>query len=540
MSLLNSLYSAVSGLNAHQTMLDVIGNNIANVNTLGYKSSSVTFADTFSQFVSYGTNGSEDTGGVNSYQIGLGTKVSSINSDWSQGTFESTGSTTDLALEGDGLFVLSLNGSTYYSRAGNFEFDSAGNLVDSSTGAIVQGKMATDDGVIPAGNSLENIAITSDMEKIAAVATKNVVWTGNLSSASSVTRSQEVVDDGNLNSGAAVGDVETSTSTVYDPNGTAYTLTTTYTKTAADAWDMTYSVADEDGNVIVDNTASPESLTFDTDGSILTGTTSIPVNDSGTGIDFDIDISGVTQTATTTTLSTTVDDNREATAVDGTVTVYDSLGESHILTVTFTKTSDNNWNWSCSVPSDSGTITDGTGTITFDQDGAVESVSSSTITLTPEGGASSQNITLDFGESFGGITQSSSDSVVSATSQDGSASATLSDISIDSYGVITGVYSNGYTKELAQILVATFSNTSALTSVGDNMYTISANTGSAVISEPGETSNTTIESGALEQSNVDLSEEFTSMIIAQRGFQANARIVTVSDDILQETTNLVR
>jgi flagellar hook protein FlgE len=129
---------------------------------------------------------------------------------------------------------------------------------------------------------------------------------------------------------------------------------------------------------------------------------------------------------------------------------------------------------------------------------------------------------------------------VSALTQNGSASASLSNINIDQYGNIVGVFTNGESQTLAQILLATFKNTNGLVSVGDNMYTVSANAGEPLVGDPGQNTGTTIQSGALEQSNVDLSEEFTNMIVAQRGFQANARVVTVSDQILQEITNLVR
>jgi flagellar hook protein FlgE len=144
------------------------------------------------------------------------------------------------------------------------------------------------------------------------------------------------------------------------------------------------------------------------------------------------------------------------------------------------------------------------------------------------------------GDNFTGVTQTSSSSVVSALTQNGSSAASLSNINIDQYGYIVGVFSNGQSRQLAQILVATFPNLNGLISVGDNMFTVSANTGDALIGAPGESTGTTIQSGALEQSNVDLSEEFTRMIVSQRGFQASARIVTVSDTLLQEITNLVR
>ncbi|KAB2847170.1 MAG: flagellar hook-basal body complex protein [Melioribacteraceae bacterium] len=546
MSLLNSLFSGVSGLKNHQTMLDVIGNNIANVNSIGFKGSRVTFSDTFNQFVRSGTNPTSTSGGTNAYQVGLGMKLNSVDRNWNQGTFERTGITTDLALQGEGLFILESNGSKFFSRAGAFTFDANGNLVNPQNGAIVQGKMATSDGVIPPGNSLQNIQITTELKKLAAVATSETTWGGNLDSTSPVTRSENVVDSGNLNSATVDADpiVTNGGVTIYDDNGNAYTLTVSYDKTAAaNTWDMTWDITDSTGASVASSAAS-SAVVFDANGDVLTiggaAPAVIPITNTTLNLNFNLDITAITQTSGTNTVSATADDNRESTIVNGTVTVFDSLGKSHSLSIKFTKTADNNWNWNASVPSSSGTLTNASGTVIFDTDGSIKSTSASTVTFAPAGGASSQNINLRFGEVFSGITQTSSDSVVSALSQNGSSSATLSDVSIDNYGVIVGVYSNGYSKNLAQIMVATFANRSALAGQGENMYVVSANSGDPIIGEPGETTNSTIQSGALEQSNVDLSEEFTKMIVSQRGFQANARVITVSDSMLQETTNLVR
>jgi flagellar hook protein FlgE len=165
-----------------------------------------------------------------------------------------------------------------------------------------------------------------------------------------------------------------------------------------------------------------------------------------------------------------------------------------------------------------------------------------TVQFSPASGAESEEIEFNFGEIgyFEGITQTASNSVISALNQNGSAAASLSNLNVDQYGYVVGIFSNGQSRQLAQILLATFPNRNGLISVGENMYQVSANTGDVLIAEPGENSGTTIQSGALEQSNVDLSEEFTKMIVAQRGFQANARVITTSDTLLQEITNLVR
>ena len=549
MSLINSLFSGVSGIRNHQSMLDVIGNNIANVNSIGYKGSRVTFSDTFNQFVRYGTNPTATAGGTNTFQVGLGMKLNSVDRNWNQGTFERTGITTDLALQGDGLFVLKKNGETFYSRAGAFIFDANGQLVNPQNGAIVQGKVSTDDGTIPPGNNLENIRIDSNL-RLPAVATTKIAWGGNLDSTLPLTRSENYVQSGNINGTMAVGDKVEESNTIYDELGNEYTFKTSYKKTDTDKYDLTYELVDSDGNALstpigpttveaIFDSSDPDGKMLSLDGN--NPPQKINITDTTLGINFDYDASGVKQRSTNT-ISSSVDTNRDATMVTGTVSIFDSLGNSHTMSLKFTKLDDNSWNWVADVPPDSGDLSGNSGSITFNTDGSIASISPnpSEITFRPLSGAAQQDIVLNLGEEFDGITQTSSSAVVSALSQNGSAAASLTNISIDQYGYIEGVFTNGKSKKLAQILVSTFPNRNALASVGENMFRISANAGEPYISEPGESSNTTIQSGALEQSNVDLSEEFTRMIVSQRGFQANSRVITVSDTLLQEITNLVR
>jgi len=202
MALMNSLFSGVSGLQNLQSMMDVIGNNIANVNTIGFKGSRVTFSDTFNQIIKSGTNPSDTTGGTNSFEIGLGMKINSIDQNWSQGTFDTTGINTDLALQGNGLFITKQNGENFYTRAGAFTFDANGKLVSSSDGAVVQGKVANAAGDVPPGNNLQDILVDTNL-KLPAVATTNIKWGGNLESGSVLTRSESVINSGNINSSLA-------------------------------------------------------------------------------------------------------------------------------------------------------------------------------------------------------------------------------------------------------------------------------------------------------------------------------------------------
>ena len=569
MALLNSLFSGVSGLQNHQSMMDVIGNNIANVNTIGYKGSRVTFSDTFNQFVKAGTNPSDSTGGTNTFQIGLGSKVNSIDRNWNQGTFQSTGITTDLALQGDGLFILKSNGENFYSRAGAFIFDASGKLVSPQNGAIVQGKVANSDGILPPGNNLQDIVIDKNL-KLPAVATNLIKWGGNLKSSSELTRTENVVMRGNIqDDGVPTDGTATTVSTnVYDTYGDPYTLNVTYTESGtANQYNMSWEVLDSSGNSVGTSTA-PVSVTFADDGTgnmVMDAASQAKFDPTNAGYDanttinlnsvgpdagdlqFQLDATNVTNQTSTKTVSISADGNRVPNVVSGSVTIFDSLGNSHQVTLKYTKIADNQWTWTASVPgtsTDNGQSVSSTGTILFNADGTLDpaniSPNNPQLTFTPTGGANPLVLDLDFGSGFNGITQTSASSVVSALSQNGSASATLSNLNIDQYGNIEGIFSNGNSKTLAQIMVATFPNLNGLISKGDNLYSAYANSGEPRIGSLGEETGTTVQSGALEQSNVDLSEEFTKMIVSQRGFQANARVITTADTLLQEITNLIR
>ncbi len=271
------------------------------------------------------------------------------------------------------------------------------------------------------------------------------------------------------------------------------------------------------------------------------------IKTADSNINFTFDATSVTENGSTATLSSSADGNRTPNIVNGSVTVYDSLGNSHQVTLKYTKIDTNVWDWTASVPgtsTSSGTATSSTGTITFNADGTLDpaniSPNNPQLTFQPTGGAKPVSMDLDFGKNFEGVTQTSASSVLSSLSQNGSASASLSNMNIDQYGNIVGVFSNGNSRTLAQLMVATFPNLNGLISNGDNLYSAYANAGQPRIGALGEETGTTVQSGALEQSNVDLSQEFTRMIVSQRGFQANARVITTADNLLQEITNIIR
>lgn len=553
MALFSTLFTGFSGIRNHQSMMDVIGNNIANVNTIGFKSSRITFSDALNQFIQTGTKATSDTGGTNSFQIGLGVKIHSIDRNWNQGTLERTGIETDLALQGPGLFVLKKDGQTYYTRAGSFEFDSLGRLVSTQNGAIVQGKLADRKGVVQPNSIVGDLMIDSNM-RLPAVATDMIKWGGNLDSRSTLTRSENVIQTGNINSGLP-GPFITE-STVYNEYGDSFKFIITYTKTAnPDEYDLDWEVQDSNGNQVGSGQITPIQFEDDGAGNFKMNQATLNlfdginnrVNIAGNNLNFIFDPTAITQNSAANSLTLVADEGREATLIQSSINIFDSLGNSHQVTIKFTKIADNQWTWTASVPGTStanGQPASISGTVVFNKDGSISpgniSPSNPQLIFDPSGNADQLTINLDFGKDMNGITQTAVKSNMSAISQNGSSSAALSNIKVDQYGNIIGLFSNGTTRTLAQIMIASFTNTNGLLGKGDNLFVTGANSGEARISSMNEESGTVVLSGVLEQSNVDLSEEFTRMIISQRGFQANARVITTADSLLQELSNLIR
>jgi flagellar hook protein FlgE len=539
MSFLRSLFSGVSGLQNHQTMMDVIGNNIANINTVGFKGSRASFSETFSQTLRSATQPTSDNGGTNPLQVGLGMSVSSVDTLFTQGSLQTTGNATDLAIQGNSFFAVNKNGQTFYTRAGAFTFDSTGTLVSSGTGAIVQGKLADTSGTLPTGTQLQDIKIALD-QKSPAKATSEVDLTGNLNSDATL---GSVALSGNVDPTSTVGDTITQTFAVTDDYGTSHTITATLTKTAADTYSVDMSTPD--GTI----TGGPGTATFDATTGVVSSFTPSAIafapTDGAPSMSLNVTSSGLTQTTGTSSVAATF--TKATGYTDAAVTAYDSLGNQHSITIRMSKTSNTNeWTWAAITDSPATVSSGQTGKILFNADGSLKSFSyddgSTSLNMNPNNGADAMSIALNAGTagSFTGISQLSSSSSVTPSSQNGYAAGTMSNISVDSSGKIIGTFTNGTVMTLGEVLLANFNNPSGLVKTGDNLYDISGNSGGAAIVEAGVSTSSTIQSGSLEQSNVDLSEQFTQMIIAQRGFQANARVITTSDDFLNELVNLKR
>lgn len=457
--MLMSLYSAISGLQAFQQQLDVIGNNVANVNTVGYKEQTVSFSDLLSQTISgaTGANSATNTGGVNALQVGMGVSVSAISTDMTTGSTQSTGNTNDVAISGNGFFIVQggTSGTYQFTRSGDFSIDEAGNLTVNGYQVCGWQSYTTD----------------SDGE--------------------AVFNTQKTVEPLNLYSDSVNGNKET-----IDPQQTTGASLT--------------------GTLSPSDTASGEALN-----DIYAGT------------------------------ATTLPDEPSATA---TVTAYDAQGNSYDIQVKmykcYTDTTQNitSYYWAAD-PSDAANLalTNASGYIEFDSNGnmittdATNYNTAPTITLAPQGnyaGSAAFDVTLDFSDiSY----YTSSTTGIAVSSCDGYAGGYLEDYAIGSDGVITGIYSNDQKKVLGMIALAVFSNPSGLAKIGDNLYITTANSGSftgGVAAGSGGTSALT--AGALELSNVDLTTQLSEMMIAQRAYQANSKVITTTDDMLDTLLSLIR
>ncbi|MGZ8548756.1 MAG: flagellar hook-basal body complex protein [Sulfuricurvum sp.] len=596
--MLKSLYSGVSGLQSHQIAMDVESNNIANVNTIGYKYSRANFSDLLAQTNQIATAPQGALGGKNSVQVGLGATVSSMTRIFSQGSIQNTDKNTDVAIQGDGFFVVSSDGgSTYkYSRSGDFKFDGAGNFVDNN-GFIVQGWLRDKEtGLVDATAPIANIKIPPGLTTPANASTQ-VVVKANLSSSETVTQfgptyaldataglsgTEKTEDIGVMFnasgqafqlSPAAAGPVGGQGLSVSFDGGTTtqefrYTSGTPAPGTVV-AGDY-YFQSTEDLRAGLQTLASAAS----------TGAT-VVINDQGKFIvdnsagatPLDISIAGITDVNTventrlTQNFATMVgalpvgtslkqSQAMNAATHSASIDVFDSLGSKHTVKMDFRKqyvnTTSNisEWAYTISVPPPGsiGGIAPNTnilegGVIQFDSNGALAGYNIPGIDFSPNNGAAAnQAVNLNFGSigGFDGITSFDNPSGTSGISQDGYPGGDLVGIRIDQSGTLVGSFSNGRSFGLAQIGMAKFSNNEGLVSDGGNVYLQSANSGDPIIGTAATAGRGFMQSSALEASNVDLSKSLTNLIIIQRGYQANAKTITTSDTLLETLLGIKR
>ena len=561
-----ALMAGVTGLQVHQRMLDVAGNNLANVNTVGYKSSRIIFSELLSQVLKKASAPTSTIGGVNPQQIGTGVQVAAISPDTSQGNLLKTNSPLDLAVEGDGYFVLSDGSQNVYTRAGAFAVDAASNMVDPSTGYIVQriGTVGESDGFQTPG--VTDIKIPYDVA-MPANATSEIKVAGNLSA-------NDVLENPLTN--LLRSDI---TYTTGGSNALGSTLISDL-----DQFSGAFGVADTDGTLYVtgiapDGTAITDAVGLDV-GAATTlndvlayietqfGAANVTASISNGRIVVTDDNAGYSQTDISLSYTSSGDGDDslitpgyfEVATVGGeevknfNIITYDSQGGSHVLSGAFVRTDTINL-WDLILTSISGNVSE----LTFD-DRRIEGIEfngsdgsfaglNTTIGDTAEFAvtfahdiANPQVITIDMGTpgQYNGLTQFARPSTAVAKEQDGYPTGDLSTISVSNEGIIIGSFTNGVKKDIATIQLALFKNPSGLESVGYGYFTPSVNSGEPV-GTPAMTSGAgMIHGGSLEKSNADVATLFVSMIEAQNGYHANARTIKIANDMLKELTNLIR
>ena len=566
-----SIVAGVTGLNANQQMLDIIGNDLANSNTTAYKSQSVSFEDLFYQTLQPATPSTQQAGGTDPIQVGFGTKMATIENNMSQGTLEPTGNELDMGIQGAGFFEESDGSNVFFTRAGSFTVNSQGYLQDPTTGfnvlrwGNVGEPSATGPGFQVPGDPRIQIPFgTSTPGQI----TSNVTLQGNLDAtaagATSGTPTANVTLAGVLDSAAAQGATVNGSIQVYDSNGVAHTLSATFTKEAQDSsgndvWQLSESLPAAEGSV----TGGPTTLTFDpSSGALLSpspASAALTFDFSPSGASSSqpvkLDLSGLSEANAVSTAAATSQDGTAAIAgatVPAAIQIFDSKGTGHTLTLTFTDNAANpsanpptpqNWTVTASVPASEGTVSGTLGPVTFNTDGSLASTGNTNLTFdfSKSGASSNQTISFNLGAigGFAGLTEFGGTSTAAATNQNGFSSGTLTSVSIATDGTINGVFTNGKVTPLAQLGIANFSNPAGLSRSGNNLYAQTTQSGQPLVGVGGSAGRGTVQQGVLEQSNVDVAQEFTQLIIAQRGYEVNARTVTVSDQVLQDLTNII-
>ncbi len=532
----SSLTSGISGLKTSQTALDVVGNNLANLNTSGYKASRVSFANELTQTLKPALAPSGGLGGRNPLEVGTGATVSSIDKDFSQGTLTPTGRPFDLALDGDGFFILTNGFEDFYTRVGTFGLDKTNDLVDSGTGLKVKGV---------SGSSI-NIPVNATQP---GRATSTSQIAGNLDAEFQTGAAQEVLTTTSAYEVSSAAAVATDTLNNLDLNTVNYiagdTIDIVGTELDGTAVSTVFQWgASLDGTTLGDLrdfvSTSFGSATATIDGSGNLVLTADAPGQSSLSLSI-TDSTGNTGATTNPGLSSTTGGSGDVYIT--TIPVFDTLGTSQLVTLTFNKTASNTWNVTPTMRAGDGTVSDAITAITFNNNGSFSSISgTSAITITyPD--STTQTVTLDFGtpNTFDeALVQFGGTSGAASISNDGYEEGFFSSSTVNADGNVVALFTNGQTSTVGQIQLATFSNPAGLASSGNNLLSTTLASGSAVLKTALSGKVGGVASGVLEASNVDIAEEFTKLIISQRAFQANARTITTTDEVLQELVSIVR
>ena len=581
MGLTSALFSTLTGLNANQQQLNVIGNNIANANTTGFKSSQLNFESLFSQTLSNGSPPNANNGGTNPIQVGLGTADGGITTDFSNGSQQVTGVNTDLAIQGNGFFVLQGGTQQVYSRDGTFEMNSQNELVNAnglavqgygvdSSFNIIQGPLQNVTiplGTLTLAQATNTITIGASLNGIGVVATTPAILTGSTqlyqyggvgttpsaTAPTSATALSAIVDVNN-NPLFTVGDTITVGGTLGSNAIAPKSFTVQATSTLGDF--ETFMTGALGINTTMSNgTAAPPGVT-DIAGTNPNSAELQIVGNLGSLNNITLKPDDITVTGPGSS-SNPLAFNAAATPANGesafttSSVVYDSLGSPVTVNITASLVAQNSqgttWQFLVDSPSDQrGAATGGVGTnqsigggtLQFDTSGNLVSQTGTAIVIDRSGtGAVPQlQINLDFSNA----TALAGTTSALTMSPDGFATGKLQSFAINNDGTITGSFTNGEQQILGQIALATFANNQGLVNQGNNTFVPGANSGPAVISAPGQFSTGTLVAGALEMSNVNLSSQFVQLISASTGFSASSRIITTANQLLQDLLSATR
>lgn len=571
----STLFTGLTGLNAHARKLDVIGNNIANVNTTAYKSSRMLFSSMFTQNLGLGTTPSEVLGGVNPKQIGNGVGIGAIQRNFNNGTLNPTGDLRDMAVDGSGFFIVEREGQSFYTRAGTFRQDPEDNLT-TATGERLLGYAIDEDFNILTGQLVPlNIPVG---KRTIAEATENVSVVGNLNKDGDIPTQGSIIEllgtataglselgGGFIDSTSLLVDIE-------DPNSPATPLFTAGQSlqisgaTVGEAevpeatLDITATTTVQDFMDFIDAAlgiqaaagANPDGNTPGVTVDPLTGIIEV-VGNTGTINDIGL-ASGDIQLLDSAGayVSSPLVSDKSATA-DGesirtTFVVYDSLGTDVRVDVSMVldSTPDDGpvWRYYLSAADDTDLdLAISTGTLQFDTDGQLDPDSSSisvTVDRDDTGAGTPLTFDLSFISDSGQTTSLDTASSLIGLATDGLPPGTLETFAAGEDGIILGRFSNGAIRTMGQVVLANFSNPAGLIDAGGNLFATGPNSGPAAIASAGELGNGTIISGALELSNVDLGEEFTQMILTSTGYSASSRVIRTADELIQQLLVLGR
>ena len=545
MAMMNALSAAVSGLKGQQTALDVIANYFSNVNTTGYKSQTVTFSDLLSQTISSASGATSTTGSVNAQQVGLGAQIASTNTDMTVGSTSASSNSTDVALTGAGFFIVQTEteGDYQFTRDGSLSIDEDGNLTVSGYKVCGWEEVSSTDedgnnvyntdGAVTALN-LYSDTVSGNKKILAAQATTSASVTGSVDSSAEVVSGAALQNIGS----ATIADWDGTTSIdVVDEQGNTTEVTINFKKCATDGTTTSWYWEASGTNT----TISPSSgyIAFDSDGTAVTSITPLTstidsaatnttgYSDSDISVSSDVDPDNYTITVAAATTTTGSYD----------ITLLDADGN----TLGTTTSSDGSATFALS---DGGTIslaapttiTAGSSTFAVAAGTAITFDSTPDITVTSTtAGTEAVQIALD----LSGITSTSSDDTSLSSDADGYESGTAQSYSIASNGTISATYSNGEIRSVGQIALAVFDNANGLEKVGNNFYDSTTSSGDYNTVVAGTGGSGAMTSYALELSNVDLASQFSSMMISQRAYQANSKVISTADEMLQSLINMV-